>query len=221
MPSPSNPKLNNNNAVKIISNDNNNRDRNGNKIEVKQIVRPQSAKVGSNPIPNNDLNNKIHQINNINNQLIRKNLSSDRPSDNNKVVNRINNNLVQNIKKPVIGNSPRTRSPPKEKLININNNILIRPSSGKSNNSGNNNPVILRNDKKVIIEKINFDKAILQNPVRIIDKKQNYHYNMNQNVGGNKNVNNFMNNVKVDNNRGGGVVNNQYGPKIVNINQRK
>jgi hypothetical protein len=73
-------------------------------------------------------------------------------------------------KRPLINSSPKNKSPPR-------NNIL-RPSSGSSGNSGkdriisNNNPILLRNDKKVIIEKVNYERGSLQTPVKLIDPKK-------------------------------------------------
>jgi len=70
-------------------------------------ARPQSAKIHgkeNNPTPNNDLNNKIAQIN----QIVRKNIPSERQCSPGKVINPINNNI---IKRPNSNNSPRNKSP--------------------------------------------------------------------------------------------------------------
>lgn len=171
--------------------------------------RPQSAKVGGNNV---DYHNKINQVN----QIVRKNIASERPKSPPRG-NPVNNYKNPLMKKPSSGNSPRNKSPLKDNRINYINNQILRPSSGKDKVHVH-NPALLKNDKKVVYEKINYDRGIL-NPAKLIDqKKQNYHYNVQGNALGNKQ--NLLNAVKVNDhhiNRGG--INN--GPKIVYISNKK
>ena len=173
--------------------------------------RPNSAKVGSvNPEPN--IKDKNYPANN--NVLLRKD-NSERPASP-KILNPTPN---YNLKRPIINNSPRKQSPLNDNLINM-NAPLLRPSSGKDrvSNNLNNNPILLRNDKKVLIEKVNYEKGALQPRG---DKKPNYHYlnpQKDQLIVNNRN--NLVNAMKVNENLLHRPSSNQ-GPKIVYINQRK
>jgi hypothetical protein len=186
-------------------NSNNNQDR-SNQIS----ARPQSAKLVA---QNNDLHNKINQIN----QIARKNINQrvESPIKVNPLINNI-------IKKPVGQKSPRNRSPISDNRINIINNPISRPASGREKINSGNNQVIIRNDNKVVIEKVNYDRAlIMQNPSnqRINDhKKPNYQYGNNQIMVNNKN--NLINPSKVYENINSRPMSNN-GPRILNIGGRK
>jgi hypothetical protein len=205
--------------------------------------RPQSANVNiQNNIkpnyPNNVMPNKIQQelnknrVNNVNN-LINYN---DRAKSPNIV-------LRKNLNIPLSANSPRQKSPIREKYMsnNANNNVNVNKI-----NLAQNRPIMkspdkvhqqlkLINNNRVEIKKINYDhEKMLQNPDP--KKAQNYHYvrNSNENAKGllskeNNPKMNIRNTPLVNNNiqqyqyvlnRPASNVNNN-GPKIVVINQRK
>lgn len=165
------------------------------------LSRPQSAKLGGNE-------------KNVNNLILRKNNSEQRPSSPGKI-------LMPN-KKIVINNSPRNKSPIKEKPININPPVM-RPNSGRDriqnqvyNNIALNKPVLVRNDKKVVIEKVNYEKG------SIPSKKPNYHYiNPPKEQILVNNRNNLVNAMKVNEHHLLNRPSSNQGPKIVYINQRK
>lgn len=213
---------NQNNPVAVSNNINNilkDKDPNYNRAKINS-ERPQSAKINHNNINNNDaINNRIAQINQINRKII-----AERPVSPVRLVNPIIKRQNSNV-------SPKNKSPPRNNVV-----VPSRPQSGreKSNLVANSN-----NPKKVVIEKMNYDHIkLLQNPIKInepIIKKPNYHYamphsNKDQIIVNNKN--NFLNAMKPsDNNNIGhninqhlinrGQINNNNGPKIVLINQRK
>jgi hypothetical protein len=200
--------------------------------------RPQSA--------NNNLNNNNNKpsINyNYNNNYNKRPNNPIFPSDRSKSPNLV---IRRNI--PLSANSPRNKSPIKEKYNsnNANNanhhlNVNANPTPNKPKpvnpylkspdiNVQNNNVKYINNNR-VEIQKINYDYAKL-NQNGDLRKVQNYHYirNSNENVKGlkeklmlnNKNVNRGNDNLQNYNyliNRQNS--NNPSGPKIVVINQKK
>jgi len=177
------------------------------------IHRPSSGRPSnSKPDPKDELlNQRIAQIN----QIQRKNIN-ERPKSPNQIIGR---------KIGITDNSPRNKSPPK------NNVIIGRPQSGREKidkiydriekiNQQNN--IERKAPNKVVIEKVNYEAKMLQNPIKISDPKKHYGANVNRdqiNVG---NKNNFLNAMRVEpTNNHRGIVNHNNGPKIVLINQRK
>jgi hypothetical protein len=189
--------------------------------------RPQSAKVNM-PPPQNDLKNKLNEVKQANDQLIRKNIGTplDRPASPGKA---LNNPLLNNNKRQVVNSSPKNRSPPK------NGPVPSRPSSGKEktpiynlNNVNNqinvNNQMLLRNqnEKKIVIEKVNYQRGQIQ-PNKIVDpRKGNYQYNPSRDQLNVPNKNNLINAMRNNNNPVQAKMvspspNLNLGPKIVYI----
>jgi hypothetical protein len=188
--------------------------------------RPQSAKVNI-PSSQNDLKNKLNQVKQANDQIIRKNLGTplDRPSSPGKALN----NQIINNKRQVVNSSPKNRSPPK------NGPVQSRPSSGKEKtpiyilNNGNNqinsnNQMLLRNqnDKKIVIEKVIYQKGQIQSNKIVDPRKGNYQNNPTRdqlNVPNKNNLINVMrnNNNPVHANMVSPSPNNNLGPRIAYI----
>jgi hypothetical protein len=150
---------------------------------------------------------------------------------------------------PLSANSPRQKSPIKDKYMsnnsNANANPNINPNVYKINPMAVNNPSLKSADKnvkyinnnKVEIQKINYDYAKLNRNLHNEQKKvQNYHYirNSNENLKGviNKENPSKVNNKPLVNRANDNLQHYQYlihrqnsnnpnGPKIVVINQKK
>jgi len=202
-------------------------------------LRPQSANINHHQVnlnqvkPNLNMNNKnIQEPSKIRANIVNIYNPSDRSKSPNLVIRR---NI--NINVPLSANSPRGKSPIREKYLsnqpNIKvNQILNRPVIKSSEHNNINMMINNRNE----IQRNNFD-VIKLNQIPDPKKNQNYHYvgNSNENVKGilmkdklminnknnpllnrpNENIQQYQNLMNRPNS------NNNNGPKIMVINQRK
>lgn len=166
--------------------------------------RPQSAKVNI----NNMMNNAPYNYNsNVKRNVVERPVSPMRVIGNNNPGIRNKSPINAYVRKPSGNNSP--------KLNQNNMMMMMRPQSGKDPKAN-----LVGNPYNKVIEKIQYERKPIANPIRQPDNKNlkhNYHYKQNdQIIVANNNRIGFMDAIKVNNKP---LVNN--GPKIVLINNNK